>query len=314
MKKIFNFVNCFLWICISILVTSTTVYAAEEIDTEKDVNFTIVYKNDETIIPGAKFDIYRIADVDAYAQMTLTDTFSDYPIVFEGNDQSQWETLATTLKSYVWKDSIVPNISGETDAKGMLQMTLKPGLYLVVGNQMNIGEYTYSPSPYIVFLPESNQTENIWEYDVLSYPKSSSEIIPVEKTTSRKVLKIWDDTGKESNRPKEIIVHLMKDGVNYDAVSLNIENNWRYTWDELEEKHDWLVYEESVQGYTQSISLEGSTFTIKNTIISTTPSDPVKPTEPTLPLTGMLWWPVFVLFGGGLLLILVGVIRRNGEN
>lgn len=312
MKKIINYIKCFLCICISILVSGIPVYAAGAIDVDKNVNLTIVYQNEEKQISDSKFDIYRVADVDAYAQMTITDKFSNYPINFEGNNQDEWETLATTLKSYVWNDSILPDFSGETDTNGMLQMTLKPGLYLVVGNQLSVNEYSYSATPYLVFLPESNQVENTWTYDVISYPKALAEKNPV--LTSRKVLKIWDDSGKESNRPQEIVIHLMRDGEVYDTVSLNKNNNWRYTWTDLEENHDWLVYEEQVTGYTQSISQDGGTFTVKNTIISTTPSDPVTPSEPTLPLTGMLWWPVPIIFAFGLLFIVIGLVRRKGGN
>lgn len=312
MKKILNYVNCFLCICISILVTGIPVYAAGAIDVDKNVSFTIVYQNEEKQISDAKFDVYLIANVDAYAQMTLTDKFSNYPIDFVGLNQDEWETLATTLKSYVWYDSILPDFSGETDTNGMLQMTLKPGLYLVVGNRISIDEYTYSATPYLVFLPESNQVDNTWTYDVSSYPKSLVEKNPV--LTSRKVLKIWDDLGKVSNRPQEIVIHLMKDGEVYDTVSLNADNNWRYTWTDLEEDHDWLVYEEKVVGYTQSISQDGGVFTVKNTISSTTPSDSIKPSDTTLPLTGMLWWPVPVMFACGLLFITIGLIRRKGGN
>ena len=39
--------------------------------------------------------------------------------------------------------------------------------------------------------------------------------------------------------------------------------------------------------------------------------DPDNPEDPRLPQTGMLWWPVPVLAAAGLLLIVMGCIRRR---
>lgn len=323
MKKIRERIICLFLICFVLASTAIPAYAAGVIDTEKNTSLTISYLNEGTAIEGARFDIYRVADVDAYAQMTLTDRFAGYPITLDGQDQSGWDTLATTLKGYVWSDSLSADFSGETNANGTLIAVLKPGLYLVVGSRRTIGDYTYSASPYLVFLPGSNQAQNTWDYDVTSYPKAHPEKNPSDNPDdtriSRKVLKIWDDSGKEGSRPKEITVHLMCDGKVADTVVLNAANDWRYAWDNLERNHDWLVTEDTVSGYTQTITQDGITFTIKNTAKSTTPSDTPKqdnptPNKTTLPQTGLLWWPVPVLLVGGLLFVVVGLIRRKGDD
>lgn len=324
MKKISEHIICLFMLCIVLIATAIPTYAAGAIDVDKDTTLTISYQNEGTAISGARFDIYRVADVDAYAQMTLTERFVDYPITLEDKDQTGWDTLATTLKGYVWKDSLSADYSGETSSGGSLSFELKPGLYLVIGSRRTIGDYTYSALPYLVFLPGSNVEENTWDYEVTSYPKTNAEKNPDDDPDdtliTRKVLKIWDDSGKESSRPKEITVHLMSDGKVVDTVVLNASNNWRYAWDNLERNHDWLVTEDSVSNYTQTISQEGITFTVKNTVKPSTPSDSDTPKNTnnntnntqTLPLTGMLWWPVPVLLIGGLLCIMVGMIRRKG--
>ena len=45
-----------------------------------------------------------------------------------------------------------------------------------------------------------------------------------------------------------------------------------------------------------------------------TPSNPSRPGQPTLPQTGLLWWPVPVLICAGLLLLLLGLLRRKGAS
>ena len=318
MKNRLNRVLCLFLLCFVMVSAAIPAYAAGAIDTERDVDLTVAYQNGDTAISGARFDIYRIAEVDAYAQMTLTDRFAGYPITLDGQDQSGWDALATTLKGYVWTDSLTPDFSGETDAEGNMTAALKPGLYLVVGYRRTIGDYTYSALPYLVFLPGSNLEQNTWDDAVTSYPKTSPEKNPSDnpddKMISCKALKIWDDSGKESSRPKEITIHLMCDGKVFDTVTLNADNNWRCAWDNLERNHDWLVTEDTVAGYTQVITQEGITFTVKNTVKPTVPTDPSKPTAPKLPQTGLLWWPVLVLFAGGLVFVMVGLIRRKGDD
>lgn len=316
MKKLWSRMICVMMLCVLMAATAIPAYAAGVIDPGQEVQFTISYESNGTAIPGARFDIYKVADTDAYAQMTLTERFAGYPIQLDGMDQDAWDVLATTLKGYVWTDALAADTSGETDNSGNLQVMLKPGLYLVVGYRRSIGETTYSASPFLVFLPGSNTEQNTWDYAVTACPKADGEKNPSDdpgdKLITRKVLKIWEDTGKESRRPKEITVHLMCDGKVYDTVTLNAANNWRYAWDNLERSHDWLVTEDTVSGYAQAITQEGITFTVKNTVTPETPSDPSKPTGPSLPQTGQLWWPVLALVVGGLLCVVIGLVRRKG--
>ena len=72
-----------------------------------------------------------------------------------------------------------------------------------------------------------------------------------------------------------------------------------------------------VDGYTVSITREGVTFVVTNTYVPETPNtppptEPGKPDQPSLPQTGQLWWPVPLLLVGGLLLVVIGLIRRRG--
>lgn len=328
MKKIRNHMLGLMMLCVMLVTSVIPVHAAGAIDPDQDVQLTISYGKDGTAVSGAKFDIYKVADVNAYAEMTLTKRFAEYPIQFDGLDQSGWDGLATTLKGYVWADGLASDASGTTDTAGIMKTTVKPGLYLVLGSRQTLGETVYTATPFMVFLPEMNESQNAWDYEVTAYPKYSSEPVPpAEEKVSRKVLKIWDDKKKKEKRPEAITIHLLCDGKEYDTVKLTEKNDWRYTWENLEKNHDWLVTEDRVDDYTQEISQEGTTFTVKNTIKSSenkkghsgktdttdTPAKTVKSADTKLPQTGLLWWPVFPLLAAGLLFIVIGLVRRRNE-
>ena len=271
-----------LFFCLVMIVTMLPViaYAAGPIETDRDVTFTILYKDGETPISGAAFDIYRCADVDAYGRMTVTDAFASYPVNLDGLDQAGWQELAVTLKGYAQRDNLSTAASGKTDSNGELSFTFKPGLYLVVGKQLTIGNYTYTPTPFVIFLPDRSETENIWNYDVSSSVKFSKKYNPPDNppdddVITRKALKIWDDYGYEDSRPKEVVVQLLRDGTVYDTQTLNADNNWRYTWDDLSDKYEWTIVEKELDGYTTMVTQEGVTYKITNTfVVSTIIEDP----------------------------------------
>ena len=129
------------------------------------------------------------------------------------------------------------------------------------------------------------------------------------------VQKVWEDKGYETKRPTSVDVILTKDGKEYDTQTLNEANGWKYTWTDLDGEATWEIKEKSVPaGYEVKTSLENYTVTMTNTYNpenkTTPPSGTTKKTG-KLPQTGMLWWPVPVLGCAGLLLILLGLVRKN---
>ena len=126
------------------------------------------------------------------------------------------------------------------------------------------------------------------------------------------MLKVWDDEAG-SDRPAEVVVQLLRDGEVYDTVTLNAENNWRYTWSDLDDSYTWTVVEEECKGYTVSVERDGITFVVTNTRVTPlpTPPGPTDPAKPSLPQTGQVWWPVPVLLMCGLLFIIIGLICRR---
>lgn len=303
----------------ALLLLPVQALAAGSIDTEREVQLTISYQDGDTALSGAAFDIYRVAAVDETGELIPVTPFDQFNVDIRGKNDDAWKALASTLEGYVLRDGITPTSSGKTNAQGLLTFSnLEQGLYLVLGHRHTQGGYIYDAAPFMVLLPTQDMEANEWIYDVAVNPKHDSRPEPSgpdDDTITRKVLKVWADDGHEKDRPQEVVVQLLRDGKVYDTVTLNADNNWRYTWEELDDSDTWTVVEKEMDGYTVAVTQEGVTFVVTNTYTEDNPEEPttpVTPDDPKLPQTGQLWWPVPVLIAAGLLFVVIGLLRRRG--
>lgn len=311
---------------LAVLFLPIRVLAAGSIDLTRDVGLTISYQDGNMSLAGAQFDIYLVATVDEFSELTPTEPFSQFNVNIRGPNDDAWRTLASTLEGFVLRDNIIPTDSGETDQHGQISFPnqaeyLKHGLYLILGHRHSQDGHLYEAAPFMALLPTQDKETNTWVYDVTAMPKydSSPEPDTPDDTITRKVLKVWADEGHASQRPSDVTIQLLRDSEVYDTVTLNSANNWRYTWTELDGRYQWTVVEKELENYTVSVTREGVTFVITNTYSEEIPDEPTQPPnkpetpdKPTLPQTGQIWWPVPVLAAGGLLLIVLGLLRRRG--
>lgn len=307
-----------------ISAVNTNAYAvSEKIDIENEPALFVEFFDGEKPLSGAKFDLFMIADIDEFGNYHPKAGFEKFDITTIGKNIEKWRELALTLEGYVFGEKISPVDSAVTDENGIAFFPQQSehfvcGVYLLVGQPHTQDGFVYQAESAIVQLPMPSSENGNWNYDVTVKPKYSfaPEIEP-DEIISRKVLKIWDDKGFESKRPKEIEVCLFCDGKLFDTVKLSAENNWRYIWKNLEENHRWNVTEKIPEGYTVKITKEGITFVITNTVEKGTPPPPQipeKPDEPKLPQTGQLWWPVPVLFAVGTVFVALGVLRKRRDH
>lgn len=313
----------YFFLLLAFLLFPMAVFAAGSIDLNQEVKLNISYRDQNTLLAGAEFRLYQVATVDENGELTVTDSFRQYQVDIRGKNDEAWKTLASTLEGYVLRDKITPADSGKTGQNGELTFPtsskkLEQGLYLVLGQRHEQGSYRYDAAPFMVMLPSQNISDNTGQYEVNVSPKFDSSKIPEkpdgkdpeESTTiTRKVLKVWDDAGSESKRPKEVIIQLLKNGAVYDTVTLNQENNWRYSWSGLDDAYTWNVTEKEVTDYTVTIQREGSTFVVTNTRSGGSTEKPGQDTK--LPQTGVLWWPVPLLVCGGLLFLIIGALGQR---
>lgn len=318
-------------------------FAANSVDVNRNSTITVYFRDEKTPIVGAKFNLYLVAECDKNGRLTVTQDFKNYRVDFNTDDKEALQALAQTLEGYALRDDIAPLDSGTTNANGILVFPtsgkeLKPGLYLVTGERHTQNDKIYDATPFIVSLPSEDSETGKLNYDVTAVPKYEVKPTPSQsEKETYKIIKLWEDEGFENYRPQQITVELLRDGKVFEKVILNEENRWTYKWENLDSSRKWSVVEDVPEGYTVTITQQGNAFIITNksdktetttkpssSSSTTTPSNnekttnqgstPSSPSEDKVPQTGQLWWPVPMLVCLGVLLIVVGLIRRkNGE-
>lgn len=330
MKNNKGIMGALLTLITIVLLLPVQALAAGGIDLNRGARLTISYQDGSTSIVEAGFSIYQVATVNETGKLTTAPDFSQFNVNIGGQNDTAWNTLATTLEGYVLRDAVPPTDTGKTSNLGMLSFPngakkLTAGLYLVIGFRHTQNEYIYDAQPFMVMLPSLDKESNDWLYEVTVNPKYDKRHKPSgsDDTITRKVLKVWKDEGHTKDRPKEVVVQLLRNGRVYDTVTLNAGNQWRYTWTDLDDAYVWRVVEKQLEGYTVAVTREGVTFVVTNTYIEEPPEPdfpppnppppPDPPGKPSLPQTGQLWWPVPALLAAGMLLLIVGLVRRRDD-
>lgn len=303
-KRLMASLICCLMVLI--LVVPAGVTGAEQ--TEETCTLRIHYFYENRPLSGAQFQIFRVGGADVYGELHLEGSFTGYPVDLNTEDMA---ALAEMLYGYAMLDRIAPDHQVTVDETGEAVVDGMPqGVYLVVGLKHSDDVHDYLTEPQLIILPSWN-ADGEWSHETTLNPKGSVEVRPVKL----KVLKQWNDEGNEHKRPESIEVTLLRDGEVYDTVELTSHNNWRHTWEELPGGSLWTVVETVPEGYTVYYRQEGVTYLIVNTCDEPPPpTEPEPPEEPELPDTGMLWWPVPVLVALGLILVILGMIDRKGED
>ncbi len=283
-----------------------TALASGGIDLGQEGVLNLYFGENGTGFSEVAFSIYRVASVSEDGAYRLTSDFEQYSVSLENLDSSGWRALTQTLDAYVARDGIVPLITRETGQDGRFQLTgLSVGLYLVTGGQYVDGNTVYTPEPMLVSIP-GQAIDGEWDYSVEVSCKFDKEDT-ADSSVSRKVQKVWKDDGNKEKRPENITVQLLKNGNVVDTVVLSQENNWEYTWSDLDGRSKWQIVEANVpNGYTVTTTQESNIFVLTNTYPSKQPSK--------LPQTGMLWWPAPLLVCVGLLFLITGIILRYKQD
>jgi hypothetical protein len=165
--------------------------------------------------------------------------------------------------------------------------------------------------PFLIALPTLSQA-GVWQYDVTAFPKiTDPEVMAHYYNLS--VYKQWVDAGTNVVRPDSITVALLQNGVVYDTRTLSTAMNWHYTWTNLSDEYSWTVIETSrLSDYTVRYVRSATTTTIINTARALDPNGDGD-IDKNIPLTGLLWWPIYVLAGAGLILFTIGWRRRYSD-
>ncbi len=277
--------------------------------TEENLSSLVVHFDLGTGIDMAAVgELYFVADYNREeSNFTIAEPFDKYQVSINNPDEDDWRSLATTLAMYAERDGISPSKTSSMDENENISFSeCEDGLYLFVADQFSVGNIQYTPQPFLIVLPEYDADTGTAVYQVKAEGKFEKEEV-AEELTSLSVIKVWtgDD---ESHRPDSITVQLIGDGVVQEETELSKENNWRWTFENLSTDVVWTIVEKDVpENYTVRIEKEDKTYVINNTAEEETPE------EPDLPQTGMFLWPVPLLAGAGLILLIAGVYRKKHE-
>ena len=291
---------------------ASTTDAKEPISTEQDCSLDISYCSGGVAFSELPIKLYKIADVSADFQYTLTSSFEESNLILNGIQTiSEWNVIRSTLETYILANGVDADFNSITDADGKASFdTLRPGLYLAITDSVTQDNTTYVFDSALIALPGLG-TDGLWQYDV--EVSSKFQIIPPSEDDEEielKVLKLWKGDNGTSARPTTIEVEIFRNGTIYQTVTLSENNHWTYTWSVRDDGSDWKVVERNIPtGYTMTIEERETSFTLTNTYNRDVPDNP---DDPELgEVSNIMLWFILMIISGSMLIILEITRKRN---
>lgn len=314
MQKIFKSLgNLLIALLIIVMLVPGQVFAAGRINTAAATSLTLNFIPEEIAAEGTEFRLHRVANVSSSGKFTATTQFAEYQLDFGDMNEESWREMAAALQGYIAADKIAATATAKVDENGVAAFKELPvGLYFVAGDVFRANGKYYTPQAFLICLPNLDENDD-WMYDVETSIKYESEPEPGkdEESPSLEILKVWKDDDY-SGRPESVTIEIYKDEELYKTVTLNEDNDWRYKLKGIDKGAVWSVKEKDVpDGYRVVIENQTGRIVVNNV----KPDIPETPTTPEekLPQTGVLWWPVPMLIAAGLVFILLGYLRRRGN-
>lgn len=271
------------------------------------ISVTLLDNQNSSPVSGAEITLYRVAGAYTFGYQLSYVFTDDFKGCGMNLDNLRQDGLETHLATYASAQNLSGIASKKTDASGLVTFPdLETGLYLVLQTKTTNGYYAMDP--FLVSVPMTIANE--WVYDVDASPKV--EVNTDTATTRLTVRKVWVSDGVAV--PKSVTVALLRNNVTFKKVTLNASNDWTYTWEGLNNDYTWDIAELNVpKNYTVSYHENGSIVTITNTgkggnPQEPTPDNPRRTDEFPLIQTGQLNWPIPVLAGFGILLLMFGFV------
>ncbi len=294
MKKRAAILNSLIAFVLIVCCVFASRISGECAETKKgSIAMTFTVDEGKTPVSGIEVTVYKVAEYSVFEENVCREVevmpeFSDFGVdIDKANDPQQAYAAGEYIKERQIKGTVKT-----TGADGTVKFEELPlGLYLVM--------QTDQPEKYTIteafFISVPSKEGDTYIYDINATPKVS-----IVNATSITVKKIWNDDGP-SSRPSFIKVALLRNGNEYDEVTLSEKNNWNYVWTRLAATDEWTIEEIEVPvGYIATYKNDGYIFIIENT--------------PTLIQSGQLKWPVPFLAALGVFLILLGLYLGRKKN
>lgn len=313
-KRRLGIIASLLCLCIYLqpcaVFAASTTEAKEPVSPDRDCTLTVCYSCDGTAFPNRTVKLYKVAEVSADFQYTLTADFETSGMILNGvQTNSEWDVIRSTLQAHILARNIAPVTSVETDRSGNAFFeALKPGLYLVSAVEVIQEQLHCSFSSALIALPGLD-ADGYWQYQVTVAAKP--EIIPPKdpnREVALEVLKLWKGDVGYTDRPESIEIEIFRNGVSYKMVVLSEDNQWSYSWTAEDDGAEWNVVERNVpSGYTMTVAHRDHTFVITNTRTSDEPT----PSPPKTGDTGNILLYTILLYVSGAVLIVLGTTGKR---
>lgn len=227
------------------------------VDFNKKGKITITLKEstDSIKVQGAEISIYKIATATS-ENNNLVFTYIDNIKNCDGDLSNLTDISLTSKIDKCIKNINLPSQTNLTNEFGIVKFdNLQLGLYLV--KQTNKVEGYSNIDPFLIAIPTVE--DNKWTYELNANPKT--DIIRLMDIT---VEKKWDMVN--DNTPNKVTIQLLKKDEIIDTIILNKENNWTYTWKQIEASDEYSVKEINIPaGYTDTYRQIENKFIVTNT-------------------------------------------------
>lgn len=315
-KRRMGIIAFILCICLYLIPcqvqSASTSDAKEPISTNENCSLTISYCSGGIAFSELPVNLYKIADVSADYQYTLTSSFEKSNLILNGiQTVGEWNVIRSTLETYILANDITAGFNAKTDFEGKASFdALKPGLYLAITERIIQDETTYVFDSALIALPGLG-ADGLWQYQV--DVTSKSEIIPPnrdDEAIELKVSKLWKGDGGSLARPATIEIEIFRNGTSYQMATLSENNHWTYTWSTKDDGSDWKVVERNIPtGYTMTIEERETSFVLTNTLNRDVPDNPDSPQ--TGDTSNIMLWVILMIVSGSMLIILGITGKRN---
>ena len=281
---------------------ASTEDAKEPIAPQQTCTLTLCYSYDGTAFADVPVRLYRIAEVSADFQYTLTTPFATSGLILNGiRTNGEWNVIRSTLETLILADGIEPDATATTDEAGLASFRdLPTGLYLALVDPIHLDALHCIFDSALIALPGLGE-DGLWQYEVAVKAKGEA-LPPIEpdEELQLKVLKLWKGDEGQSTRPDAIQVEIFRDNTLYETVTLSADTGWSYTWTVKNDGASWHVVERNVpEGYTMTVEDRGNSFLITNTF----DGPPIRPPQ-TGDTANILLYIVLMTISGSMLIIL----------
>lgn len=253
-------------------ILPVTVYAQEN---TASIHITELALGNEAPVAGVELTLYQVAakDTSETEGYTFTEVFSKADISLEEvHNTNKYKEVMNRIDQFIQDENPEGEEKKVTDNDGKVSfMNLQDGIYFV--KQTNTAEdfdrlgYTVSTDSYLIELPWMDESGTLLR-TVYCKPKCTVQY-PSKDTTDISVYKVWKDNNNEKGlRPVSIEAGLYVDHRLKEKVILSAENNWTYSWKELDSGSKLEIKELKIpEGYKSTVRKEGTVFTIENSQI-----------------------------------------------